>query len=55
MYTVSEQDMLTSMIVYLEEENRTDFLLSYRFLNSSLHHNGNFRAWFLIKGNCMQL
>lgn len=24
MYTVSEQDMLTSMIVYLEEENRTD-------------------------------
>lgn len=24
MYTVSEQDMLTSMVVYLEEENRTD-------------------------------
>lgn len=24
MYTVSEQDMITSMIVYLEEENRTD-------------------------------
>ncbi len=24
MYTVSEENMLTSMIVYLEEENRTD-------------------------------